>query len=231
MIPNNAIQRVFQIQVNNSTGTCFTVEHKNKQYIVTAKHIVAEIEEKTTIEIFHNKQWKTIEVQLVGFADNPIDIAVLTTDIQISPLYPLPATAKGSVYGQDVYFLGFPYGLYEHVGEMNNNFPLPFVKKATLSSMSLTDEIQIYYLDGHNNPGFSGGPVVFKEPYPTEKDFKILGVISGYRFESKPIHDEDKTLPYYVKENSGIIISYGIKHATDIIEQNPIGFELPPQSF
>jgi hypothetical protein len=35
---------------------------------------------------------------------------------------------------------------------MNRNFPLPFVKKALLSAMANG----YYYLDGHNNPGFSG---------------------------------------------------------------------------
>ncbi len=111
MITTNAIQRTFHIKVGDSTGTCFTVDIKNRQYLVTAKHIVCDLDGESYLDIYHDNQWKTIKVTVVGHCDGEIDISVLTADIQISPLHPLEPTSDGMIYGQDAFFLGFPYGM------------------------------------------------------------------------------------------------------------------------
>lgn len=226
MITANVIQRTFHIRIGDSTGGCFTIDVDGKQYIVTARHVVANITGTTNISIFHDNQWKEIEVTLVGHCDNEIDISVLATNIQISPTHPLEPSMGGIVYGQDVYFLGFPYGMTGEMGEMNRDFPLPFVKKAIVSCLQTSqNNAQIVFLDGHNNPGFSGGPVVFKEP--NRNEFKVAAVISGYRYNEEPIYQGDQQIPLAYRYNTGIIISYSVKHAVDLIHTNPIGFELP----
>ncbi|HZD60078.1 MAG TPA: hypothetical protein VE439_06450, partial [Anaerolineae bacterium] len=142
----------------------------------------------------------------------------------------LEPTSDGIVYGQDVFFLGFPYGMRVELGNLNRGFPLPFVKKAILSCIHTTENgVQIYYLDGHNNPGFSGGPVVFKEA--NRQNFKVASVISGYRQEEEPIYQAGQEIhfqeiPLVYRYNTGIIYSYGIKHAVDLIKGNPIGYKL-----
>ena len=162
---------------------------------------------------------------MVGHCNGEIDISVLATNIRLSPDFPLPPTMAGIIYGQDVFFLGFPYGLKGEIGQMNRDFPLPFVKKAIFSCLQNTPTgAQLLFLDGHNNPGFSGGPVIFKESNSNE--FKVAGLISGYRYNEEPIYQGEEKLPLVYKYNTGIIISYGIKHAVDLIESNPIGFEL-----
>jgi hypothetical protein len=129
----------------------------------------------------------------------------------------------GLIWGQDVFFLGFPYGWSSDIGTINRNFPMPFVKKAILSCMQ-TNNIHCLFLDGHNNPGFSGGPVVFKEP--NKQDYKVAAIISGYRYTKEPIFSGEDQLPLEYRYNTGIIVSYGIKHAVDLINSNPIGSEI-----
>lgn len=177
MITNNVIQRTFHIQVGNSTGTCFTIDVDTKQYLITAKHIVRDCTGIFLLKILHEQQWKEIQVSLVGHCPNDIDISILSAQFQLSPTFPLEPTSQGLVYGQDVYFLGFPYGMGEEVGNINRNFPLPFVKKAIVSCLQTKENGgKIVYLDGHNNPGFSGGPVVFRETNTI--DYKVMSVIS-----------------------------------------------------
>jgi len=222
MITTNVYHRVFQLAVGDSTGTCFTVDIESKQYLVTARHLIHGWEPGQTLRIFHDNQWKEIGLSLVGRCEGQIDIAVLAAPMQLSPALPLPATAGGIVWGQDVYFLGFPYGWYGDIGEMNRNFPMPFVKKAILSCTYMADDgVQHFFLDGHNNPGFSGGPVVFKEP--SKNEFKVASVISGYRYTNEPIFYGEEAVPLAYRYNTGIIVSYGIKHAVDLINKNPIG--------
>ena len=224
-VTSNVLQRTFQFAFGESLfGTCFTIDYDNRQYIVTARHIVEPITDAATIRIKHEKFWKECPVNLVGHGEGEVDISVLAARIQVSPQHPLPPTSAGLVLGQDVYFLGFPYGLASEVGEVNRNFPLPLVKKATLSA--LDSKTSPFLLDGHNNPGFSGGPIVFSEMGKPANQLSVAGVISGYRFNMEPVYLENKRTPFQVEYNTGIIFAYGIRHAVDLICQNPIGFNL-----
>jgi hypothetical protein len=222
-ITTNILRRTFQLSFGECQGTCFTIDYDNRQYIVTARHIVEPITDFATIRIKHEKIWKDCPVNLVGHGEGEVDISVLAAPIQISPAYLLPPTSA-MVFGQDVYFLGFPYGWNSEVGELNQNFPLPLIKKAIMSGMDLNS--QRFLLDGHNNPGFSGGPVVFSELGKPGAQLSVAGVISGYRFRNEPVYLEGKRTPLEFKYNTGIILVYGIKHAIDLISENPIGFNL-----
>ena len=44
------------------------------------------------------------------------------------------------------------------VGDPNAGFPLPLVEKWAMSALHLEDRFHL--LDGHNTPGFSGGPSI-----------------------------------------------------------------------
>ena len=227
MITTNVIHRVVQIKINGTSGTCFTFELGNRQYIITARHIASSITGKYVIEIFHENQWKKMNVILVGHGLGDIDITVLSADVQVSPTYPMKPISKSTTinYGQDVYFLGFPYGMYAEVGEINSDFPLPFVKKAILSCLYKNKQNEhLLYLDGYNNPGFSGGPVVYLPENSTE--FCVASVISGFRFQREPVFQGEQAIPLEYKHNTGIIVSYGIEHAIELIINNPIGYSL-----
>jgi hypothetical protein len=62
---------------------------------------------------------------------------------------------------------------------MGSTTQLPFVKKAIISAYDVVNGINIWYLDGINNPGFSGGPVVFNRHGST--DWHVAAVVSAYR--------------------------------------------------
>ena len=220
-ITANVIQRTFQFSFGEVQGTCFTIDYDNRQYIVTARHLVAPITDSATIRIKHEKIWKDCPVNLVGHGEGEVDICVLAAAVQISPKFLLAPTAAGLTLGQDVYFLGFPYGLTSEVGELNQNFPFPFVKKATLSAIDSNTNLLI--LDGHNNPGFSGGPVVFSEVGKPANQLSVAGVISGYRFGKEPVYLKGKPTPLEFRYNTGIVLVYDIKHAVGLISQNPTG--------
>jgi hypothetical protein len=82
----------------------------------------------------------------------------------------------------------------------------------------------LVFLDGHNNPGFSGGPVVFHDAINDR--FRIISVISGYLKKSlMPLKDNPPT-EYNLSFNSGIIITTGIEHAFSLIHSIPEGFIL-----
>ncbi len=226
MITANVIHRVFQIKWGKSSGSCFTIDVDRKQYICTAKHVLDGFR-SGKVELFHDGKWKYLDVKCVGYGSNNTDICVLSSPVQLSPGLRLEPTTEGIVLSQEVYFLGFPYGIAtvmnDITGDLNRQFPVPFVKKAILSAILQGDQT-VLLLDGHNNPGFSGGPVVFSEAGKSKNSYRVASIVSGFRFEPESIVDtQGAETPLTYRANTGIVISYGIKHALDAIHANPIG--------
>lgn len=138
----NVLNRVLFIKYNKKAGTGFTIEVDNKQYIITAKHIVEGIKQNDSIFVFHDCQWRKIEVRNIKFKNPEIDAIILIPPFQITPITNVEFTIDDLSLGQDVYFLGFPFGLKTEVGNLNNNFPIPFVKKGICSSIDNQVQIQ-----------------------------------------------------------------------------------------
>ena len=222
MITKHVIQRVFQIRCGEKRGSCFTIDVDEKQYICTAKHVLDGFG-SGKVELFHDGKWKYLDVECVGYGSNDTDICVLSSQMQLSLPSPLEPTADGIVLSQEVFFLGFPYGIATEMGDLNRQFPVPFVKKAILSARPQGDQ-RVLLLDGHNNPGFSGGPVVFIKAGQPKNRYRVASIVSAYRSAPEPIVDQGgaKT-PLTYHANTGIVISYDIRHALDAIHANPIG--------
>lgn len=223
MITANVIHRVFRIRIDEAEGSAFTIEQNGREYLVTARHVAGSISASRDIEIFQNGDWQRLAVDLVGHAAGDIDISVLAAGHRLTASgLPLTASSNGIIYGQDVFFLGFPYGFLGKHSFGANGQPLPFVKKATVSLFDGT----MYLLDGHNNPGFSGGPVVWKNA--GSQEFKVGAVVSGYRYVDEPVFAGTGATPLTYRYNTGIIVSHGIEAALALIATHPIGHAVTP---
>ena len=221
MITANFIHRTFRIRRGSSIGTAFTIDVDQRQYVVTARHVVEGFDDKSDVGVFGNGDWTEIAMSLVGHGDGETDVSVLAPENPLSPPeLPIHASSAGMTYGQEVYFLGFPYDILGSTIFTDQGYPLPFVKRATFSCFAG----DAYLLDGHNNPGFSGGPVLFGSPGvpPTN----VGAVISGYKFISEPIYHQSVATDLSFKYNTGIIVSYKIEKALALIGSNPIGATL-----
>lgn len=223
-ITNEILQRTFKVKSSDSIGTCFTIDVEGRQYLVTARHLVDSLASAGTLQIWHDKMWKSVEVTLVGHGTGHIDITVFAPSTPISANYPL--ALEGSYrLAQDVYFLGFPYEMGSEVGPMNREFPIPMVKKGIISGFQTEGEASVIYLDGHNNPGFSGGPVVCEKASGRERTTSVIGVISGYRYDAAPIYADNSKTRFTYHANTGIVIAIGIKHALELIEKDSAGLK------
>ena len=234
MINLNVIARVFQIKWRNSLGTAFAIDHHNKQYLITARHVVKGIAQTDNIEIYHEDHWKHMKVCLVGSGKGSIDVTVLSCSVRLAPPLALVASAEGISHGQPLYFLGFPFGWrWETKVITDHKFPTPFVKAGILSGAS--DDLSLLVIDGHGNKGFSGGPVVFQPDGPLSNELRVAGVVSS--LPTTPLNpvvnqkgciitNEDNVPLGYVQENPGFVVAVNINHAIELINANPIGFPL-----
>ena len=235
MINLNVIARVFQIKWHDSLGTAFAIDHHNRQYLITAQHVVEGIAHSDSIEIFHEQQWQQIDVCLVGSGEDCFDITVLSCSVGLAPPLILEASANGIAHGQHVCFLGFPFGKRWHTKVITDHrYPTPYVKAGILSAFY--DDLSHLIIDGHGNKGFSGGPVVFQPKGHLSNAIRVAGVVSRIppspltpivNENGKILAGEDEVPLGFVRENPGFIVAVSIHHAIELINANPIGFELP----
>ena len=141
---------------------------------------------------------------------------------QISPAHPLKVSnGEGFFLSQQIYFLGFPFGLRMDAGEINNHFPIPFVKTGIIANFTTEQPgAQLIYCDGHNNPGFSGGPIVTIE---NGNQVAVIAVVSGYRFNDDHILFNGKSTGLTYQSNTGLVIGYGLSEVLAQLAVSPTG--------
>jgi hypothetical protein len=167
-------------------------------------------------------------------------------------------------FGGDCEFLGYPYGWGStkkaffvsqnqlipgpdpHHFKLPTPLPkpgwlqLPFVKHCTLSGSIVQNNTTIFVLDGINNLGFSGAPVLAGNG----DSQAVFAVISGYHAEPLEVLPAPERSQAYVgpvspspespdrkseqakeivESNSGLIEAYDITPAIKAIRANPIG--------
>ena len=227
----NVLYRVFTLRVLHegkvvSGGTMFAIDVGDRQYFVTARHIAQEIG-IDGIQVMSNDAWVSYPTTLVGHGKGEVDVSVITLSDALIPdesRFPLPTGSKGAILGQEMMFLGFP-GVYDpSMGfSLHHGYPMPLVKYARLSSLPTTDHPM--WLDGHNNRGFSGSPLCFSPGKANE--LFVAGVVSAYQPSVEPvIFPGGKETGLYLRENTGLMHAWDIRHCLDLINLNPVGFEI-----
>ena len=220
MVSSSILYRTFRIKYKDKVATAFTIEKGNVQYIVTAKHLFYNVcsGNKVTIAVLNSYKYNEVSVEVLFHKNDALDCAVLklTPYKEITKRFSNENTLDGVVLGQDVYFLGFPYNYDDILSELPQTaVPVPFVKKACLSGIS--KDRGTIFLDGINNPGFSGGPVCFKDS--KTGNFKIAGLINGYQYTKIPVYSADNNImDYYIRENTGIIYACSIQKVFEVID-------------
>ncbi len=170
IVTSNVINRVLNIKIGNRRGTGFTIEVDGRQYLITAKHVTGE-EKVGWIEIEQEK-WVGLDVKTVGIGGIGRDVAVLAADRKLTTAHEIDIGSNGITIGQDIRFLGFPSGLRMGYVSGYKGKEIPMVKAGILSGISRIEKERQggrrLWVDGHNNDGFSGGPIVFKTAGGTE---------------------------------------------------------------
>jgi hypothetical protein len=232
----NILQRVMMIEYNKERGTVFSMDIEGREYWVTARHILTGAKSKPfgrypdkTVDVKllnpggDGEQWLSEKFKVLQPVED-VDVAVLVpianilTDVQPSP----PAKSEGMLFGGNCEFLGYAYGGgWRAKWDTGKSYWMPYIKRCGVSGMDT--DTHLWILDGINNAGFSGGPVI----HGTGADLKIAAVISGYVQEPTDVIRGAADAPAAPKDrvnlNSGFILAYDISYAVDLIKANPTG--------
>jgi hypothetical protein len=219
-VPNDILQRTYAIQCGDEGGTAFGVDYQSRLYLVTARHVVHSLPERDgTIQVLRPEGMKTYHIARTLFPPSrDADIAVLETDEKVQTPFSIAITqgGEGPTMGQQVWFLGYPFRERLHSHFLNGE--LPFIKRGTMSAVDATNEDAIVlYIDGFNNEGFSGGPIVYWDF--GKHAYRIVGVVQGYKPDAAKVVVNGQPVDTQILVNSGILVGFNIKHAIQAIEQ------------
>lgn len=206
----------FNIITATDDATSFIITVNDKQYLITAKHLFKGVTngEFREFKLFINENLMTFNRPIFIHKTDRVDIAVIPLEKDIIERYSFTISGNDFALGEDVFFFGYPYFLSQTLTDLN--FKMPLVKASIVSGVKHESDAVLIYLDGHNNPGFSGGPVGFYNF--RDKSLHILSIISGYIAQNNNVATPFG--PIVTPENSGIILSYSIKHVNEIIAEN-----------
>jgi S1-C subfamily serine protease len=109
MVPENVLTRVFNLRMGSQTATGFTIEVDNRQYLVTARHVINASPAATEIELFHDAGWMKVPFRPITIEPTMVDIAVLALDRQVSDVLPVKNGARQDYFlSPEVFFGGYP---------------------------------------------------------------------------------------------------------------------------
>lgn len=216
MVLTDAYFRTFFIKAA-LYGTAFVVNDNDREYLVTAKHLVDTTLKEFKMQVFTNNTWEEVSVSVVGHGKGEVDVSVFHCPSALcSTEFRLTLAQGGFVMGQEIFFLGFPYKMWGNLGSFLDGRPCAFVKRGTLSFFDAYG-MQVLYVDALNNEGFSGGPLLF---YPPAKphEMRVAGIVSKFRIEHELVLDgAGEPTSMKVPYNTGFMVAYGMKHVVEII--------------
>lgn len=217
IVPVQCWLRTFKIVGGGTAGTCFVISRHNRQWMVTAKHVVDDAVDAgaTSFELIGGEGQTSASVQPipVPLLESGPDIAVFSlAGVElVRDELTLVTSADGVVLSQEAFFLGYPLPWHLRLSGI-----LPAVKRGTVSQRAIINGVIVWLIDGHLLPGFSGGPLVFNEGGGIGTIWHVLGVVSGYVTEEVAVEGahEGATVP----TNACLVVVYDIQHAIDAID-------------
>ena len=222
----NVLIRTLWIRCAGEHGTAFTLELDENQYVVTAAHVLAP---HAIIEVYLDDHWRQLNARRISPDPDYLDIAILGIDEAITPSPSTYFGVEGSVLGQDLFVLGFPFEVTAIPDLLHHELggPLPMVKGGRLAAMlnAPGPGRNTMLVDCYANEGFSGGPVVGFVPKGGETDvpprIAILGVVSHYVPEHQPVVNVRGRTALSAQTNPGTLVAYSIQHVIDGILASP----------
>jgi S1-C subfamily serine protease len=233
VVPTEMVLRTWFIHPKGGkeAGSAFTLDYKGRIYLITARHVVEGVPATDAeLEVRRSQadawtDYHTMRTLYPSSAD--VDIAVFETGETVPQPYTITPGGRndsdhdGMTFGQVVWFIGYPFGL-SSLTQPGGPIPitsLPFAKRGSISAVDASHpDAVIDYIDGFNNKGFSGGPVVYWAF--GSRSYKILSVVKGYRNEAAEMNLNGQMVYTNIMVNSGILVSYSITHAIDAIEKS-----------
>jgi hypothetical protein len=230
LLRDSAFHRCFCINYAGSQGTAFLLGNDNCTVLATAAHCVRNAASGDKIYIAQDDGWRHLTIRSILFDQRGYDLALFSVEDFVLHSN-LPTEEKPMMLlGFPLIFLGYPHGLSGNYPGQGGR-PTPVTRTAFFSGVVEVEGIQLHFLDGISNPGFSGGPVYSLDQ---KGNATVCGIVNGYRYERpqlgklyKKVGATEEIHPdYYVKLNSALTYATGITKIYELLNKATDGLDV-----
>lgn len=217
LMPAQVWQRVMRFRGETGRpGTAFLCTIEDRDLLVTAEHLCGpDADEVVTLQHPWTHGANPLQTMLARVGSHNYVGDVAASDVSglefNAVVGVVPLTSQDLAFTQDVFILGYPYGLSFQMqgGE------LPLVKRGIVSGSRHGDGgEELFVVDTIANPGFSGGPIVFFPHGSTDPRF--AGVVT--QNITAPVVEptaEDPNPPYV---NAGVSLATNMASVTALLD-------------
>jgi len=237
---------LLSLDYGESSGSGFKITLNNQVYLVTAKHVLYNPENKLrckSVVMTSQKVWgnevesRIIEIDMEKacvFSSEKEDIAVVLLESNHTVANYVNVVQEGSLstlnfelnnvesiyelkIASDVLLVGFPTSLiYQETKYFDVSTPL--LRKGIIAGFNQSDNT--FIIDCPSYYGNSGGPVIFID---ADNSTNIIGLVSRYiPFMITWRNNREFSISHTEFSNSGYTVCVPIKSVTDLIDANLI---------
>ena len=132
------LNSVLKIKSYDGTGTAFFMTEGGTTFLVTAKHVVKNVQPAEKIALIGFSDDRYIEVSDIEYGDEESDVAVIKLAEEVLPTecrLETRSIGDNIIVGQDIAFAGFPLSLEPRHENLFDDKPMPLVKGGIFSGM------------------------------------------------------------------------------------------------
>jgi S1-C subfamily serine protease len=175
-VTSNILFRIVRIQTPHQVGSGTIIELDDREFILTAAHVMEGVGPSSLINIQGNEwsvTWKIISKHVRG------DACLVAFGGKFNRnTFEMKYGSKNSILSMDAFVMGFPEGRVNYLDVKSESgqrrMIFPFLRKGIISAVLR----QEFIVDCIIQKGFSGGPLFIMDG-PNKLVPRILGVISS----------------------------------------------------
>ena len=209
---SGVIERTFHIRTPNNSGTAFAIEHDERQYMITAKHVIDGTPQGEAVYIFSDLGPIAVSPSKTEVSDGDPDKGAV--DVAALKL-PRPLSLQSSTPT-----LGDPEDLFvpqvvamptaEHVSMFGASF-IVTTRTGTVAAVVKNGQrgpsTGDFLVEMEAYPGFSGSPIVY---WDADKRPRVAGVAARISYRYIPQFE-------FGRVHTGLIGCFHIAHAMELI--------------
>lgn len=209
---------VIRINFNQQIGSATLLRLFDKTYVCTAAHVISGAHVGDNLGVELNSGWAYSQVEEIHLSSTGLDVAFIALSEISEGGLPKDRLDQSIVIGQPVMYCGYPLNMSTNIPGLGLSHPVPLFRQGLVSGRISESGIELFLVDGFNNAGFSGGPI-FKNGERAGEP-KLFAIVSGFKFDAPspvlkrlPNGEFETAGDYWVRPNSGFVISIGINDA------------------
>lgn len=215
-----------EIRVSSGAGSGFIFKYKNKNFLVTAAHVVKDkrrvSKRKVSLTQFDGTLY-TFNGEIFYHENKECDVCVIKLPDDYIAISVLEYQYQQIVVGEEYFYFGYPGSVDTSLAITpikGSGTPISVIRRGIISTFNEQDDIHYMLVDSLATAGFSGSPLV---GFDKKGNSFVIGVINSSNMEAENIVDQhENEQELWSVAHTGLTEATHILYVIDIIENHEL---------